>query len=386
MSLEQIDTLIIGGGVIGLAAARQLAPKRDALVLLEREEAFGAHSSSRNSEVVHAGLYYPPNSLKARLCVRGRRLLYRYAEQHKVPHRKLGKLIIAPRGREEELEQLLRRGLENDVEGLELCDAATLRRLEPALRGGAALSSRESGIIDSHQLLRSLKREAERAGALLALRSPVEHIERSPEGYRVWVGGAQPSQLSCRELINCAGLWAPALAAQLDHASPPGVYAKGSYFSLRGSAPSQRLIYPLPEPGGLGVHLTLDLDGRARFGPDVEWLSELSSPPDYDVSPERIASFERAIRHYWPGLPPGALSPDYSGIRVKRAPRGELSDFLIAGPAAHGLPGLVQLLGIESPGLTSSLAIAEEIERALSHPDEPLADRGGSVERCHGSS
>ena len=365
MSRLSVETVIIGGGVVGLAVARQLASQRKSLIILERERQLGAHSSSRSSEVIHAGLYYPPGSEKARLCVRGRRLLYSYADSRHIPYQKLGKLIIAPNGREDQLEPLLTRGQANGVEGLTYCDRAQLKALEPALVGGAAIASQESGIINSHQLLRCLKIDAEQQGASIVLESPVQRLETQGVGYQLWVGGALPSTLSCREVINCAGLWAPTIAPTLDPEGAVASYAKGNYFSLRGSAPSQRLIYPLPEPGGLGIHLTLDLNGRARFGPDVEWLPGLSDSPDYRVSTGRIEQFESAIRCYWPALPPGSLSPDYSGIRVKRAPRGIESDFLISDHHVHGHVGLINLLGIESPGLTSALAIAEEVECRL---------------------
>ncbi|XHS79834.1 NAD(P)/FAD-dependent oxidoreductase [Burkholderiaceae bacterium UC74_6] len=360
---QEVDCVVIGAGVVGLAVARALAQRGLETVLLEGERAVGQGTSSRNSEVIHAGLYYVPGSLKAELCVRGRRLLYEFCAEHGVEHRRSGKLIVATSGEQmETLERLQRTGVTNGVEGLSLRTAAEAIALEPALHCVAALESASTGIVDSHGLMLALQGDFERAGGMLALESPVLGGECAADGITLHVGGAEPMSLRAGIVVNSAGLHAPHLARSLRGLAPEQVpqtfMAKGSYFSLGGRSPFSRLIYPVPEPGGLGVHLTLDLGGQARFGPDVEWVESL----DYRVDPARATGFYASIRRYWPGLADGALQPAYSGIRPKLAgPGSAAQDFMIQGPREHGVCGLVNLFGIESPGLTSALAIAERV-------------------------
>jgi L-2-hydroxyglutarate oxidase LhgO len=361
---ENVDALVIGAGVIGLAVARALAQAGREVILVDRAEAFGTVTSSRNSEVIHAGIYYPTGSLKARLCVAGRRALYAYCRQHGIGHRQCGKLIVATdQPGVAKLEALADKARANGVEGLELLEAADALAMEPALTCTAALHSPVTGILDSHGFMLSLLGEAEAAGAMLALHAPVEAITVGERRHRVIVGGAEPMALDAALVVNAAGHGAPVLARRTDglpaHAVPQAFYAKGTYFGLTGRAPFSRLIYPMPEDGGLGVHLTLDLGGQARFGPDVEWVDRAD---DYDVDPARAEGFYGAIRTYWPALPDGALVPGYVGVRPKlQAPGEPAADFVIQGPADHGVDGLVNLYGIESPGLTASLAVAEEV-------------------------
>jgi L-2-hydroxyglutarate oxidase LhgO len=331
----------------------------------------------RSSEVIHAGHYYEPGSLKARLCVRGRHLLMDYCAARHIPHRVCGKLVVAGSPSEAgRLEALLQRGQHNGVEGLVLLSAHEARALEPALNPAAALHSPRTGIVDSHALMTALLADAESAGALLALKSPF--VSAHPEGsassprWVVHTGGDEPFALSTRWLINAAGLGAQAVARGVEGLAvahiPVQHLAKGHYFSLAGHSPFSRLIYPLPVDGGLGVHLTLDLGGQARFGPDVEWLPSgcTEAQLDYQVDAARQAAFERDIRRWWPALPDGALLPAYSGVRPKLSGPGEpAADFCISGPGDHGLPGLVNLFGIESPGLTASLALAEAATERL---------------------
>lgn len=358
---------MIGAGVVGLACARALARDGRDVIVLEAESEIGTGISSRNSEVIHAGLYYPAGSLKARFCVEGRRRLYAYCVSHGIAHRRCGKLIVATTPDEvEALEGLQRKGHANGVEDLTLIDGAQARRLEPALSCVAALLSPSTGIVDSHGLMLSLQGEGEDSGMMLARNSPVLSGTILPDGFRLRTGGETPSSIKTRIVINAAGLSAPSVAAALEGFDPCHVprsyYAKGSYFILTGSAPFSRLIYPAPDIAGLGIHLTLDLAGQARFGPDVEWVKT----PDYDVDPDRAPIFEAAIRRYWPELPEGGLVPGYAGVRPKiQAPGEPARDFLLQGPADHGIAGLVNLFGIESPGLTSSLALADAVLEAL---------------------
>ena len=350
-----VDAVVIGAGVVGLAVARALATGGRETLLLEREGAFGTATSSRNSEVVHAGIYYPAGSLKARLCVAGRERLYDHCATRGVAHRRCGKLIVATDpGQRGALGGIAARARANGVADLLELDADGARALEPGIRCEAALSSPSTGIVDSHGLMVSLLAEAEAAGAVLAVRAPVERVEARPDGlWGVEVGGADPVRLVAREVVNAAGHGACALAGPGPDAPRPA-WARGNYFRLEGRAPASRLVYPVPEPGGLGVHLTLDLAGRARFGPDVEWIEA----EDYRVDPGRADAFYREIRRYWPGLPDGALAPDYAGVRPKlRAGDGYAEDFLIVDGATRGRPGRVDLYGIESPGLTACLAI-----------------------------
>lgn len=354
--MDEVETVVIGAGVVGLALARELALAGREVVILEAEPEFGSQISARNSEVVHAGIYYPPGGLKARLCVEGRRRLYAYCAARGIDARRCGKLIVAAdAGEAAALDALAARAAANGVEGLRRLSGAEARAMEPALRAEAALWSPETGIVDSHGLMFSLLGDAEGARAMLAFRAPVIGIARAAGGFDLTVGGPDPMRLRAREVLNAAGHGAVALSAGLTPA-PRMWMAKGVYFRLRGRAPFSRLIYPAPVVGGLGVHLTLDLGGQARFGPDVEWVETL----DYEVDPGRAAGFYAAIRRYWPDLPDDALLPDYAGVRPKLAgpAAGGAADFRIDGPAGHGIPGYVALYGIESPGLTASLAIA----------------------------
>ena len=373
--MDSIDACVIGAGVVGLAVGRALAQQGLETVVLERADAIGTATSSRNSEVIHAGIYYAAGSLKARLCVQGRRLLYAYCASHGVAHARCGKLIVASgeaqRAALYQIEQAARR---NGVDDLRWLEAAEARALEPALQADAALLSPSTGIVDSHGLMLSLQGGLEAQGGALALCSPVQGLSSRADGHVLQVGGDTPMELHCGIVVNAAGLWAPGLSARHQGLSaqrlPQARYAKGSYFALAGRSPFSRLVYPVPEAGGLGVHLTLDLAGQARFGPDVEWITpDTPEAIDYRVDPGRAEGFYAAIRRYWPALPDAALQPSYSGVRPKLALPGDLPgaghDFLIEGPVEHGLAGLVNLFGIESPGLTASLAIAEEVVRRL---------------------
>ncbi|MCQ4264049.1 FAD-dependent oxidoreductase [Stutzerimonas stutzeri] len=365
--MDRVDCVVVGAGVVGLAVARALALAGREVLVLEAEAAFGTATSARNSEVIHAGIYYPQGSLKGRLCVAGRRLLYDFCESHGVAHRRCGKLIVATdEAQLGALEQLQRHAQANGVDDLQRLDRSEVLALEPQVQAVAGLFSPSTGIVDSHALMLALLGDAERHGAVLALNTPVEGIAVTSEGLHVHIGGADPLELLARTVINCAGHGAPALATRTQHLSeaarPRQYFAKGSYFSQTGRTPFRHLVYPLPEPGGLGVHLTLDLGGQARFGPDVEWVDGL----DYTMDESRAERFYAAIRRYWPGLPDGALQPAYTGIRPKISGPGEqAADFCIDGPAEHGIAGLVNLFGIESPGLTAALAIADEVCRRL---------------------
>ncbi|WP_313086000.1 NAD(P)/FAD-dependent oxidoreductase [Pseudomonas sp.] len=365
--MERVDCVVIGAGVVGLAVARSLAQAGREVLMLEAEAAIGTGTSSRNSEVIHAGIYYPQGSLKARLCVAGRDALYAFCESHGVPYRRCGKLIVATdESQLARLDALQAHALANGVDDLRRLDADEVKALEPQLKAVAGLLSPSTGIVDSHALMLALQGDAEASGALLALRAPVTAIAVTEAGLCVEVGGDEPMTLLANSVINCAGHAAPLIAAQTEglaaDAVPPRYFAKGSYFSLATATPFQHLVYPLPEPGGLGVHLTLDLGGQARFGPDVQWVEGL----DYTMDENRADSFYAAIRRYWPALSDGALQPAYTGIRPKISGPGEpAADFRIDGPATHGVAGLVNLFGIESPGLTAALAIAEEVRQRL---------------------
>jgi L-2-hydroxyglutarate oxidase LhgO len=370
---EQFDTIVIGAGVVGLAVARALAMSGREVIVLEAENRIGSITSSRNSEVIHAGLYYPVGSSKARLCVSGKHALYAYCEARAIPHRRCGKLVVAATDAETVyLEKLLRQAEANGVDDCRLISARELRVLEPALVGSAALLSPSTGIIDSHSLMEAYAVDIESHGGMVVLRTPVTGGFISSDRINLEIGGADPATLDARLVVNCAGLHAwqvsNAIVGLDTTRIPPRHLAKGSYFSLEGRAPSQRLIYPVPEPGGLGVHLTLDLAGQARFGPDVEW----TNATDYAVDPSRAKSFYAAIRRYWPDLPDNALQPAYSGIRPKvSGPDGAATDFLIHGPAETGAARYVALYGIESPGLTASLAIGDEVVRLLRQAEAP---------------
>ena len=368
MERAEADCVVIGAGVVGLACARRIAQSGCEVLILESEGDIGSGISARNSEVIHAGIYYPTGSLKARLCVAGREQLYAYCAEHGVTARRVGKLVVATAsGQIPALHKLMDQARANGVDDLAPLSADEARKLEPQLACVAAFQSPSTGIIDTHGLMLSLLGDAEAHGAALARHAPVERGWIDDDGrVTLAVGGAEPMQVTARLLINAAGLGAQAIARSLAgypaDRIPPLHYAKGNYFSLSGRSPFSRLIYPMPEAAGLGVHLTLDLAGQARFGPDVEWLDK----PDYDVDPRRGDAFYAAIRTYWPALRDGALQPAYAGIRPKiQAPGAPAADFRIDGPELHGLPGQVHLYGIEFPGLTSCLAIADEVAGRL---------------------
>jgi L-2-hydroxyglutarate oxidase LhgO len=368
--MDQVDAVVIGAGVVGLAVGRALAQRGLETVVLERSHAIGTETSSRNSEVIHAGLYYPTGSLKARLCVAGREQLYSFCDSHGVAHRRCGKLLVASgEAQTAKLRRIEAQAQANGVTDLRRLSGREARELEPALQADEALLSPSTGIVDSHGLMLALQGDLERAGGALALLSPVQGVRCAGMRHELRVGGEVASRLSARIVVNAAGLWAPATASRMLGLAPQHVpqprFAKGSYFSLSGRSPFSRLIYPMPEAGGLGVHLTLDLAGQARFGPDVEWLAATSPEQiDYAVDARRAQAFHASVRGYWPQLPDGALQPSYSGVRPKLQGR-DADDFVIQGPAVHGIPGLVNLFGIESPGLTACLALADEVVASL---------------------
>jgi L-2-hydroxyglutarate oxidase LhgO len=362
------DAIVIGAGAVGLACAATLSRRGLYAVVLEAAGLIGSGTSSRNSEVVHAGIYYPTGSLRHRMCVAGRRMLYAYMAARGVRHWKAEKLIVATsEGETRKIEALLATARANDVEGVALMDGADAIALEPNLRCTAALLSSETGIMDSHGLMLAYQGELEDNGGVVAFETPVEMIIALPGGgFEVRTGGAEPARIRTRIVVNSAGLYAHRIAANIEgydgRFTPPFVLAKGNYYGCAGKPAFKRLVYPAPVDGGLGVHLTLDLNGRMRFGPDVEWL-EFNNPDqiDYAVDIRRADSFYAAIRTYWPALPDDALTPDYCGIRPKLSGPGQpAADFRIDGPEHHGIEGLINLFGIESPGLTSSLAIAAE--------------------------
>ena len=362
--MEQVDCVVVGAGVVGLAVARALALQGREVLVLEAANAFGTGISSRNSEVIHAGIYYPPGSLKARLCVQGRTLLYDYCQARGISHRRCGKLLVATDADQvAQLQGIAEQARRNGVTDLALLSADEAHQLEPALRCHAALLSPSTGIIDSHGLMLALLGDLENAGGVLALNSRLASARAGPSG--IELQAADGTQLLAKTVINAAGLQAPGLAARfagLDQRFvPKAFFAKGNYFTLATKAPFSHLIYPVPQAAGLGVHLTLDLGGQAKFGPDVQWVD---SPDDLTVDPARGDAFYAEVRKYWPGLPDGALLPGYAGIRPKiNAPGEPACDFVIQTPRDHGVPGLVNLFGIESPGLTSCLAIADLVTK-----------------------
>lgn len=366
VSMDTVDIVVIGAGVVGLAVARAFAMLGRETLILESHAQFGTQTSSRNSEVIHAGIYYPRGSLKARLCVAGRDRLYDFCSRNAVGFRRCGKLIVATSELQlPELERIRAAALANGVE-LSLLSRKEALELEPSLSCVSALHSPLTGIVDSHEYMLALLGHAQRHGASLVCESRVTSVEPRADGILIGVNDEAPSLLA-RTVVNCAGLNAPAVAELIDGlAVPRSFLVKGSYFSLSQRPPFQHLVYPVPEQGGLGVHLTLDLAGRARFGPDVQWVSEL----DYDVDPSRSRGFYAAIRQYWPELPDDSLVPAYAGIRPRITGPGEaLADFRIDGMRVHGVAGLVNLFGIESPGLTASLAIADHVVNLASSPD-----------------
>lgn len=361
----ETDAVVVGAGVVGLAVARQLSLAGHDVVLLEKNEHFGMETSARNSEVIHAGIYYPQGSLKAKLCVRGKALLYDFCADHGVPHRRIGKLIVGHDGQQSQLAAIAQGAADNGVDDLQPLSRAQITALEPAITADSALLSPSTGIVDSHQYMLALLGDR-----TLVRNADVTAIARSGDGWQVMVRSDEEDiALDARIVINAAGLWAQGVAQRIEgtHDIPPLFLAKGNYAGLSMKSPFARLVYPVPEAGGLGVHVTLDMGGRARFGPDVEWLD--SNDPaaiDYTVSPAIAADFAARIAGWWPDVRPDMLTPDYAGVRPKLAgPGAANADFRIDGPAMHGLPGLVNLYGMESPGLTASLAIAEHVEELL---------------------
>ncbi len=360
--LEELDIIVVGGGAVGLALARAFALRGREVTLLEAERQLASHASSRNSEVIHAGIYYRPWSLKAQLCVRGRALLYEYCQARNVLHRRLGKVIVASGEHQlAELRRLRRVAQDNGVDDLQWLDAREVERREPEVVADAGLWSPSTGIIDSHQLVASYKADAVAAGAVVVTECPVLGGQVAAEGVRVRTGGSDPAEVTCRLLVNAAGLGAQRLATALEglprETVPPQHLAKGQYFQLRGRSPFRHLVYPTPVGGGLGIHVTLDAAGVARFGPDVTWVEHV----DYDFDEARLPAFVAAIQSYYPGLDPNRLVAGYTGIRSKLVGPGQPpADFVIQGPEQLGLP-VVNLYGIESPGLTASLAIAEHV-------------------------
>jgi L-2-hydroxyglutarate oxidase LhgO len=368
--MDSVDCVVIGAGVVGLAVARALALQGREVLVLEAAAAIGTGTSSRNSEVIHAGIYYPAGSLKARLCVEGKALLYAYCAERGIGHRRCGKLIVASNeAQARELPAILAKAAANGVKDLVLLTQAEAQAMEPALACVAAAHSPSTGIIDSHALMLSLQGDIENASGAVVFNSPLASAHCAREA--ITLVTQDGTALQARTVVNAAGLHAPALAAQFEGLDarfvPPAFYAKGNYFTLSGRSPFSHLIYPVPEPAshlaGLGVHLTLDLGGQAKFGPDVQWVD---SPDDLVVDAARAGLFYAEVRRYWPGLADGALAPGYAGIRPKIQPAGAPSrDFLIQGPRDHGVPGLVNLFGIESPGLTSSLALGRYVADQL---------------------
>lgn len=361
---ESVEAVVVGAGVVGLAVARALALAGREVIVLERNGAIGEETSSRNSEVIHAGIYYAPGSLKARLCRQGKEMLYAYCAERGIAHKRCGKLIVAAHeGQISTLETLRANAAANDVTDLRWLSPADIQNLEPNIRVVRALFSPSTGIVDSHGLMLNLQGDLENHGGMVALHAPVQSIRTTEDGFLLSTGGAEPMTLSARLVVNAAGLGAQALAASMQGVSPPPlVLAIGHYYSLSGKSPFHHLVYPVPEDGGIGVHVTLDLAGQARFGPDVRWIDQVN----YAFDDSRREAFIAAIRQYYPNLDEGRLQPAYTGIRPKLTGPGQpAADFHIDGPERHGVTGLVHLFGIESPGLTSSLAIAEEVRLRL---------------------
>jgi len=365
--MERVDCVVIGAGVVGLAIARRLAEVGREVIVLEAAGQIGTETSSRNSEVIHAGIYYPTGSLKAQSCVAGKHLLYAYCAERGIPHRRCGKLIVATSEEQNAtLEQIRAKAAANGVDDLEWLAPDAVRALEPEVFCTAALLSPSTGIIDSHSLMLAFQGDAEDRGAMIAFGAPLERARIGEDGIRLFVGGAEPMALEAGIVVNSAGLHAPLIAAKFEGLRPEHVplahYCKGNYYMLAGARPFQHLVYPVPEQAGLGIHVTIDLGGQVRFGPDVEWVEAI----DYDVDPKRAEVFYAAIRTYYPGLKDGAIEPGYAGIRPKIGPKGApAADFVVQGPREHGVPGLVNLFAIESPGLTAALALAGEVETAL---------------------
>lgn len=367
--MEEVDVVVVGAGVVGIAVARALALAGREVIVLDAAEGIGTETSSRNSEVIHAGIYYPKGSLMARFCVQGRRMLYRYCDERGVPYVNCGKLIVATNEAETAmLAGIKARAEANGVEGMQCLTAAAAIAMEPNLSCTGALFSPTTGVLDSHAYMLALQGDAEHGGAVFVFHSPVEGGRVVDEGVELAVGGRDPMRLRARLVVNAAGLHACRVARGIEgmprQLIPQEYYAKGNYFTLLGKSPFSRLIYPVPVPGGLGVHITVDLGGQARFGPDVEWIDRI----DYVVDPRRADSFYDAVRRYWPALRDGQIQPGYAGIRPKIVPKGAPGqDFVVQGEAVHGIPSLVNLFGIESPGLTAAIAIAEHVGELGQH-------------------
>src|SRR5487761_1574260 len=368
---ESVECVVIGAGVVGLAVARALTLSGRTVLVLEKEQYIGAHTSSRNIEIIHAGLYYPTDSLKARFCVAGRKRLYEYCAARGVATQRIGKLVVATDdGEVALLAKVMARARANGVDDLELLDSAAARALEPELFCVAAFHSPSTGLVDSHAFMLSLQGEAEAHGATVALRAEVAAGRvRDAAGFTLEIAGDESMTLDCEVVINAAGLYAPEVARRIKGVPPEGIprdyYCRGVYFTLPGKAPFRRPVYPVPEHAGLGIHYTPDLAGQGRFGPDTEWIGSI----DYTVDPQRGARFYAAIRKYWPQLPDGVLQPGYAGIRPKiSGPDEPAADFRVDGPERHGIPGLVNLFGIESPGMTSALAIGDFTGMLVNEP------------------
>ncbi|MCA3069854.1 MAG: NAD(P)/FAD-dependent oxidoreductase [Rhodocyclaceae bacterium] len=377
---ERVDCVVVGAGVVGLAIARRLAMAGRDVLVLEATDGIGNGASSRNSEVIHAGIYYPPGSLKAKVCVQGRHKLYRYCRERGIPHQRIGKLIVATH--EDQAPQLAKykaQAEQNGVDDLRWVSVEEAREMEPEVIFAAAVHSPSSGIIDSHSLMLALQGDAENAGATCVFNSPVEGGRANGDFITLDVGGSEPMSIDCGTVINAAGLTAPQLAARITgvpaHTVPPTHYAIGHYFALSGKAPFSRLVYPVARSDWLGVHVTVDLSGRVKFGPDFNWIDGIDYRFDHSLEP----AFYEAIRRYYPGLKDGALTPDYTGIRAKITGPGEPpADFVVHGVETHGIPGLVNLFGIESPGLTSSMALADHVAAliGIQQPDDIPATPG----------
>ena len=367
--IHTCECVIVGAGVIGLAIARALALMGKEVIILEAENNIGMHTSSRNSEVIHAGIYYPENSLKAKCCVKGKKLLYKYLDKFKIAHRKCGKLIVANSAADEEkLIAIQKKAEANGVDDLTFVNKARISALEPEIRAELALLSPSTGILDTHQLMLNYLGEAEANGAVVAYNSPLTRSIIEKDGFLLILGDKDKTRIKTHTLINSGGLFAHQIAQNIEGLQksfiPKTYYAKGNYFGLRGKCNFSHLIYPVPTAGGLGIHLTLDISGKAKFGPDVEWVNEIN----YSVNDSRINSFYHTIRKYWPKLPNHSLYAEYTGIRPKLSGKNaQAKDFIISGPKQHKIQGLVNLFGIESPGITASLAIAEEVLTSLDY-------------------
>lgn len=369
--MEAVDAIVVGAGVIGLAVARAIASAGRSVVVVERHSHAGTETSSRNSGVIHSGIYYPPGSSKARLCVRGRSLFYQYCRERNVPHLQCGKLIVATSSEVSKLEALHANALCNGVDSLQWLDRAGIRAMEPVLCSEVGLWCPDTGIVSVHEFFTALHADVELAGGHVVFRTRFLGSQPTAAGHEVRLDcDGEPMSMRCSWLVNSAGLAAIEMLRLIGgypgQRIPPQYFAKGNYFDFSGRSPFRHLVYPMPGAAGLGVHGTLDMAGRLRFGPDVEWVEGVPEKLDYAVDPDRVGQFIAAIREYWPEIPAGSLHPSYSGMRPKLVgPGAAAADFRIEGPVEHDVPGLINLLGMESPGLTSSLAIAEEVERVL---------------------